>query len=96
MVHQRLHSRNIPLPCCGVGRKNFAQLSQLTFAQRQIHGGCIFLQILAVLGAGVGVVVSVPGGVAVVAVADPLEEKVRSTQYWLACQLFVGKALSLP
>jgi hypothetical protein len=41
--------------------------------------------VVGLLDAVVGVLLAVPGGVA----ADL--EKVRSTQYWLACHVFVGK-----
>jgi hypothetical protein len=34
-------------------------------------------------------------GVAVAVVADWAVEKLRSTQYWLECQVLVGKALLL-
>ena len=49
-----------------------------------------------VLEPAVGEVVGVETGVGAVVVAGRPVEKVRSTQYWLACQLSLGKELLVP
>jgi hypothetical protein len=52
--------------------------------------------LVVALGEGVGVVVGPATGVAVVVVAVRLVVNLRSTQYWLACRLSLGKALLVP